>query len=241
MKHRVTIPALLLSGMLAASGIIAACGGGEAQPTTPSNPPATAVDAGAAPAVSATAAPTAEAVDAAPAPVASATAAPPAGPPGVPGPGEWDSWSHDQKLEYMKTTVMPKAAALFHDFDAKKYADAKCNLCHGAGAKDGTFKMPNPALPKLELTEAGFKKLKAAKPKVVDFMIDLEKQTAGMLGEQPFDPSTGKGFGCLECHTAKGGAKAKAEAGDKTGEKPAGKAGGDKAGGDKAGQKSDKK
>ncbi len=223
MKHRVTVPALLLSGMLAASGIIAACGGGEAQPTTPSNPPSTeTADAGAAPAASASAAPTAEAVvDAGPAPAASATAAAPSGPPGAPGPGEWDSWSHDQKLDYMKSTVMPKSAAMFHDFDAKKYADAKCTLCHGAAAKTGTFKMPNPGLPKLDLSsEAAFKKLHDAKPKVVDFMIDLEKATAGMLGEQPFDPSTGKGFGCLECHTPKGGAKAaKTDKADKPADK----------------------
>jgi hypothetical protein len=222
MKHRVTVPALLLSGMLAASGIIAACGGGEAQPTTPTNPPSTeTADAGAAPAASASAAPTAEAVDAGPAPAASATAAAPSGPPGAPGPGEWDSWSHDQKLDYMKSTVMPKSAAMFHDFDAKKYADAKCTLCHGAGAKTGTFKMPNPGLPKLDLSsEAAFKKLHDAKPKVVDFMIELEKSTAGLLGEQPFDPSTGKGFGCMECHTQKGGAKAaKTDKADKPADK----------------------
>jgi hypothetical protein len=227
MKHRVTISALFLSGMLAASGIIAACGGGEAQPTTPANPPPTeTADAGAAPAASASAAPVAEAADAAPpAPAASATAAAPSGPPGAPGPGEWDSWSHDQKLEYMKSTIMPKAAAMFHDFDAKKYADAKCNLCHGAGAKTGTFKMPNPALPKLDLSEAGFKALKDKHPKVLEFMINVVHENASLLGEQPYDPATQKGFGCMECHTPKGGgAKAaaktdKAEKSDKADKK----------------------
>ena len=162
MKHRVTLSALFLSGMLAAAGIVGACGGGEAQPTTPANPPASGETMDAAPAASAaaSAAPVAEAVDAAPpAPAASATAAAPAGPPGAPGPGEWDSWSHDQKLDYMKKTVMPKAAAMFKEFDAKKYPDAECKLCHGAGAKKD-FKMPNPALPKIDLSEAGFKALK---------------------------------------------------------------------------------
>jgi hypothetical protein len=26
---------------------------------------------------------------------------------------------------------------------------------------------------------------------------------AGLLGEQPYDPKTQQGFGCLECHTKK--------------------------------------
>jgi hypothetical protein len=111
----------------------------------------------------------------------------------------------------MKTTVMPKSAELFHDFDAKKYAEPKCVLCHGAGVKDGSFKMPNPGLPKLDVSEAGFKKLKAAHPKILEFMIKVEQSTAGLLGEQPYDPATQKGFGCLECHTEKGAKAAKVD------------------------------
>ena len=219
MNHRGAFCVLLLSGFAAA------CGGGQPEATQPSNPPAASAEADAAPAPAPSA--SAAAVDAA-APVASAApaaSAAPSGPPGQPGPGEWDSWSHDQKLEYMKTTVMPKSAELFHDFDAKKYAETKCVLCHGAGVKDGSFKMPNPALPKLDLSEAGFKKLKATKPKVLDFMVKLEQQTAGLLGEQPYDPATQKGFGCMECHTkvAEKATKAKADKPEKTekaGDKP---------------------
>ena len=104
----------------------------------------------------------------------------------------------------MKTTVMPKMGAAFHDFDAKKYAEPKCTLCHGSGAKDGNFKMPNPELPKLDITPDGFKALKEKKPEMVDFMIKkVEHDTARLLGEQPFDPKTKSGFGCLNCHTAK--------------------------------------
>jgi hypothetical protein len=102
----------------------------------------------------------------------------------------------------MKSDVMPKAGALFHDFDAKRYAEPKCALCHGAGAADGSFKMPNPDLPKLDITPAGFKKLKATKPKITDFMVTkVEPQMAALIGEQPFDPKTKEGFGCLGCHT----------------------------------------
>ena len=57
-------------------------------------------------------------------------------------------------------------------------------------------------------------------------MVNVVHETAAMLGEQPYDPATGKGFGCMECHTPKGGAKAaktdKAEKSDKA-DKPADK------------------
>jgi hypothetical protein len=105
---------------------------------------------------------------------------------------------------WMKTAVMPKMGSLFHDFDPQKYADAKCGLCHGAGAKDGSFKMPNPDLPKLPATPDGFKKLAQSKPKVMEFMSKSVKPTmASLLGEPELDMKTGKGFGCFECHTKK--------------------------------------
>jgi hypothetical protein len=102
----------------------------------------------------------------------------------------------------MKSDVMPKMGTLFHEFDAKRYDETKCVLCHGSGAKDGSFTMPNPELPKLDLTPAGFKKLLAKKPKVMEFMMKkVEPQMAGLIGEPPFDPKTKQGFGCTGCHT----------------------------------------
>jgi len=104
----------------------------------------------------------------------------------------------------MKSAVMPKLGPMFHDLDAKAYAEPKCTLCHGAGAKDGTFKMPNPALPKLPTTPEGMKKLHDQKPAVVEFMSKQVVPTmANLLGEQPYDMKTQKGFGCFECHTKK--------------------------------------
>jgi hypothetical protein len=113
--------------------------------------------------------------------------------------------------------------ALFHEFDAKRYDEPKCVLCHGAGANDGSFKMPNPELPKLDLTPGGFKKLQAKKPKVMEFMLKkVEPQMASLLGEPAFDPKTKTGFGCTGCHTTveKGAAPAAAPGGAKPAPKP---------------------
>ncbi|MGH7437558.1 MAG: hypothetical protein ACRENE_17920, partial [Polyangiaceae bacterium] len=108
-----------------------------------------------------------------------------------------------QKMAYMKSAVMPKMGPMFHDFDAKMFAEPRCTTCHGEGAKKGEFKMPNAKLPQLPGTPEGFKALKDKKPKVVDFMVEVEKTMAGLLGEQPFDPATKAGFGCFNCHTKK--------------------------------------
>ena len=128
----------------------------------------------------------------------------PAAPAGPPGPGDWDKWSHDQKLAYMKSTVMGKEKDLFSGFDSAKYGDMKCKTCHGAGAADGNFKMPNPDLPKLDASVEGFKKMAIKRTAVFNFMMkQVEPQTAALLGEQPYDAKTQKGFGCFECHTKK--------------------------------------
>src|SRR5689334_14579055 len=71
----------------------------------------------------------------------------------------WKDMTHEQKLGVMKNKVMPKMSEDFQAFDAKKYGDFGCKTCHGDGAKDGSFKMPNPALPKLPAEPAGFKAL----------------------------------------------------------------------------------
>jgi len=104
----------------------------------------------------------------------------------------------------MKVTVLPQMGALFHDYDAKKYEEPKCVLCHRTGAKDGSFKMPDPGLPKLDVSPEGIKAAHAKFPKMIEFMSKkVEVTMAGLMGEQPFDMKTMKGFSCMECHTKK--------------------------------------
>jgi hypothetical protein len=195
MNQRFAARALALS-ILVAAGFAGACGGGEPQPVQPENPPPSAAPA-------ASAAASAPPVESA-APAASAAPPASAAPSGPPGPGDWDKWSHDQKLAYMKSAVMPKMGGLFHDFDAKKYEEPKCLLCHRTGAKDGSFTMPDPGLPVLDISPAGIKATHAKFPKVVEFMSkQVEITMAGLIGEEPFDMKTMKGFGCLNCHTKK--------------------------------------
>jgi len=103
-------------------------------------------------------------------------------------------------MAYMKSTVMPKMGGLFHDFDEKDFAEPKCALCHGPGVKDGSFKMPHPELPTLELTPVGMTALPATHAKIFAFMMkQVEPTMPSLLGAQPFAPKTGPCFGCLAC------------------------------------------
>jgi hypothetical protein len=149
----------------------------------------------------------AESQPAAPPPAAGTPGAAPAaasvvGPPQV----AWEAMSKDQRKEYMKAVVMPRMKETFVAFAADHYAQMNCMTCHGDGAADGTFKMPNPKLPALPTTPDGFKKLMADKPQVTQFMATKVKpHMAQLLGMEEFTPEHPSGFGCYQCHTKSAG------------------------------------
>ncbi|MEZ4222953.1 MAG: hypothetical protein R3B13_18565 [Polyangiaceae bacterium] len=174
----------LVITLVSSCALAIACGGGQPEPVSP-EPPAEPV---------ATAEPPAE-------PPAE-PAEPPAEPaePAEPAAPTWATMNHDQKVEHMKSVVMPKMSALFKEFDGKKYKDFGCKTCHGEGAKEGKFDMPNPKLPKLSAKD-GFAKHMKKNKKVTEWMMKtVVPEMAGTIGEEPYNPETQKGFGCGECH-----------------------------------------
>jgi hypothetical protein len=135
------------------------------------------------------------------APGAGPTESPPTGGP----PSPWESMTKDQRKEYMKTAVMPQMKQTFVAFNADRYKAMNCVTCHGDGATDGKFTMPNPKLPKLPAAAAGFQKLMSEKPAVMQFMaMKVKPQMAHLLGMPEWTPESKTGFGCFQCHTKEG-------------------------------------
>ncbi len=164
------------------------CGGGD---KPPENPTMTMPSASASTTPSASASTT---------PSASASASTSVAPP--PTAVVWKDMNHEQKLAHMKNKVLPKMSDDFTAFDGKRYAELGCKTCHGDSAKDGSYKMPNPKLPKLPSDTAGFKALMAKKPDAMKFMMGKVKpDMAGLLSMDPMEPEkTPLGFGCYHCH-----------------------------------------
>jgi hypothetical protein len=114
---------------------------------------------------------------------------------------EFDKLSHDDKVKFMKTKVMPVMKPLFQKFDAKEYANFGCKTCHGKDPQKAKYKMPNPDLKPLD-----FAAIKAGKeePKMVEFMSKKVKpEMAKIFGVVEMSQTEPKGFGCLNCHTQK--------------------------------------
>ncbi len=121
---------------------------------------------------------------------------------------KFEDMDHEQRKTFMKDVVLPTMKPMFVAWEAK-FESMDCATCHGEGAVDGSFEMPNPGLPVLPATQEGWAALGAEHPDGMTFMAEQVKPTmAKLLGETEFDPATNTGeFGCHGCHTMEGGAR----------------------------------
>lgn len=112
----------------------------------------------------------------------------------------------EQRGKYMRAVVMPKMKEIFTAFDAKEFEKVNCATCHGAGVKEGSFKMPNPDIFVLPATMPEFEALGKQKPEWMKFMAtQVKPEMAKLLGMPEFDPKNPQPgtFGCSSCHTMK--------------------------------------
>ncbi len=132
-------------------------------------------------------------------------------PPGL----AWDSMSPDQKMAYMKTTVMPRMRALFVELDPHKYPKMDCVPCHSPDRARG-WKMPNPDLTLDPLcisggaeTIYGSEEAAQETAKMSAFMRErVQPAMAALLGRPSYDASTKTGFDCFGCHAPEPAPKA---------------------------------
>jgi hypothetical protein len=116
----------------------------------------------------------------------------------------WKDMNKKERATFMKKVVLPKAKTLFATIDPKMTTN--CKTCHGKGAEDHTFKMPNPDIKALPSTPEAFMAWIKKNPdegKWAKFMGEqFTPAMAQLFGKTPFDPQTKTGdFGCIACHT----------------------------------------
>jgi hypothetical protein len=109
----------------------------------------------------------------------------------------WAQMEHDERLGHMGAVVMPQLQAIFEGHDAERFSTFGCATCHGSGANDGSFAMPNPALPELDAANL-YKKHRKESPDMVKLMW---KKVEPAMGEAL---AVTYGFGgdisCSSCH-----------------------------------------
>jgi hypothetical protein len=121
-------------------------------------------------------------------------------------PTAYDEMKFEQRHALMQNVVLPQMKEIFVAFDAK-FEAMNCATCHGDGATDGTFAMPNPKLPVLPSEEAfGEYLLDPEHARWSQFMFEqVWPQMASLLKVAKFDPATSiDGFSCDNCHTLEG-------------------------------------
>ena len=119
------------------------------------------------------------------------------------GPIAWADMSMEQRGAFMNDTVMPEMRAMFQEFDGERYAEFNCSTCHGDNAQEVGFEMPNGLAP-LDPSQIGAM-FQSDQP-MAQFMTQrVWPRMAELLQEEPFNPETGQGFSCLNCHATQGG------------------------------------
>jgi hypothetical protein len=103
---------------------------------------------------------------------------------------------HEERIAHMEAVVEPQMGATFQSFDASRFADFGCETCHGPGAEDGTFAMPNRELPRLD-PSFFYRKHRKEAPEITHFMWKtVRPNMADLLGL----PEGDKGIDCSSCH-----------------------------------------
>ena len=111
----------------------------------------------------------------------------------------WEKMDHSERMAYMKKVILPTMRKEFAAFNPDKFAKMTCKTCHGAGAEDDSYTMPNPQIWKLPNSKEGWAK---ADTNFVKFMrFTVKPKMASLLGIPEFSMQTKTGFGCGNCHT----------------------------------------
>jgi hypothetical protein len=107
--------------------------------------------------------------------------------------GEWEAMDFDARKQFMAAVVLPAVSPLFREFDPERFAAVSCKTCHGSGARNGDFVLPNADLPVLH--SAALKNPPEELQPILGFMREvLKPKVAELLGVE------GSALKCGACH-----------------------------------------
>lgn len=110
----------------------------------------------------------------------------------------WGDMSQEQRQQFMQDEVVPAMRPIFQEVDAARFANFGCRTCHGPNAQDVHFHMPNGVAP-LDPAQLGAL-FQSQEPMAVAMRERVWPRMAELLGEPRFNPETGQGFSCFNCH-----------------------------------------
>jgi hypothetical protein len=110
----------------------------------------------------------------------------------------WNDMTQEQRGHYMAEVVVPEMRTIFQEHDAERYADFGCATCHGANAHEVAFHMPNGVHPLDHATIMAT--FQSSDPNATWMTQHVWPRMAALIGEPQFDPQTGEGFRCTNCH-----------------------------------------
>ena len=106
-------------------------------------------------------------------------------------PKSWEEMDRQGRMEFMGTVVLPAMKEKFQAHDAGRFAEFKCDTCHGKNKQEVDFKMPNDITPLP--AEGTIEAAKAMDEKMTAFLVEaVVPEMKKMSGEDD--------FGCFDCH-----------------------------------------
>jgi hypothetical protein len=110
----------------------------------------------------------------------------------------WAEMDESERMEHMSTVVLPRMQAVFQGHDPKRFADFSCATCHGSGAANGDFHMPNESLPVLDAANF-YKKPRKEHPEMVKLMWKKVEPAMGEALAVTYGLG-GAEIACQSCH-----------------------------------------
>jgi hypothetical protein len=113
----------------------------------------------------------------------------------------WEKLTFEERHNVMTFRVLPNMAKTWQRYEKTDYPETTCARCHGANGEARGYELPNSLAPldPQHMPDPNSKDPDEAEMARFMFGQVVPEMTA-LLDAEPYDPKTGRGFYCFECH-----------------------------------------